>query len=81
MSVKKPGPKEDGDESPKPKGRHADRMSKVKDLLRESRTNAFNMNRSDLDTMFNLPVQTQEAEGVDKTSLVYLEKISQLREM
>jgi hypothetical protein len=30
------------------------KLSKVQDLLRQSRENAFNMNKQDLDRMFNL---------------------------
>ena len=62
---------------------YAKKVSKVKDLLRESRETAFNMNLDDLDQMFNLRMFEDgiTPEGLDKTSQTYLNKIVQLREM
>ena len=49
----------------------------MKDLLRESRETAFNMNTDDLDKMFNLKLYDDGLipETLDKSSKTYLNKI------
>jgi hypothetical protein len=56
------------------------KITKVKDLLRESQENALQMNKADLDKMFNLQVMKPDAALSDSVSKQYLEKISSLRE-
>lgn len=54
-------------------------MTRVKDLLRESQENALNMNKHDLDKIFNLELPELE-DSSDKTSQQYFEKIKALRQ-
>ena len=54
------------------------KMTRVKDLLRESQENALNMNKHDLDKMFNLELPNAENSS-DRTSQQYFEKIKALR--
>ena len=62
-------------------------MTKVKELLRESRQNATNDNKQDLDKMFNMKLDYQEqpamprpgAIDIDATSKFYFDKIVDLR--
>ena len=64
------------------------KITKVKDLLRESQENAFNMNKADLDRMFNLQINVQDEDGNTKNagnseenaSKAYIDKIMALRE-
>lgn len=46
------------------------KMTKVKDLLRESQENALTMNKSDLDKMFNMQLPDIDQPN-DKTSKAY----------
>ena len=57
-------------------------MTKVDDLLRKSQTNAFQMNKEDLDQLYNLQVpglQTRQADDfaadMDEKSKAYLYKV------
>jgi hypothetical protein len=74
---------EDGSPEPKPQeekpSRSNRKITKVKDLLRESQESALKMNRADLDTMFNLPVG-DAASSQDGISKQYMDKIASLRE-
>ena len=54
------------------------KMTRVKDLLRESQENALNMNKHDLDKMFNLELPNAD-DSSDRTSQQYFEKIKALR--
>ena len=56
------------------------KITKVKDLLRESQENALQMNKADLDKMFNLQVLKPDAALNDSVSKQYLDKIASLRE-
>ena len=70
-------PPEEKEETPRAKPKRiARKITKVKDLLRESQENALNMNKADLDKMFNLQIDPAQ----DTVSKQYLEKITQLRE-
>ena len=53
--------------------------TKVKDLLRQSRETAFNLNDQDLDKMFNM--QMPDSHSDDKTARDYIKKIIKLRNM
>jgi methylthioribose-1-phosphate isomerase len=54
-------------------------LSKVKDLLRQSRETAFNLNDRDLDDMFNLQMATGGAQA-DKKTQEYCNRIKKLRD-
>jgi hypothetical protein len=77
-------PKEVAEETPRRETQKPSRINrkitKVKDLLRESQENALHMNKADLDKMFNLQVMSPDAAYQDSVSKQYLEKIGSLRE-
>lgn len=65
----------------------ARRVTKVDDLLRRSQTNAFQMNKEDLDQLYNLEVPGLKARQgddfsseMDEKSKAYLYKVQELRE-